>query len=257
VEETLPSSFLESLGNGLISKTGLKALRAAEALLNSSDSTAAVLHAWGGGGAGSVAHSKQAFARVLREYAAQVAKESPCVAASGTNGIVDSGQSVATLNATSDIRVRDPQMLACRSIRELGVPHFLWEFVRQAVLLATVPDYHDGLLGPHQRSTAVVALLTRASRSGLVLRNQLEHGFAMAKAVLQESPTQANSFKELMQQLQAAGLEFMTQGQTEQSRTGVDDSADGPTSMASEHSSRLLASQARQSRNLALREAGK
>ena len=129
--------------------------------------------------------------------------------------------------------------------------------MRQAVLLATVPDYHDGLQGPRQRTAAVVALLARASRSGLVLRNQLEHGFAMAKAALQESPTQANSFNELMQQLQAAGVEFMTQEQKEQGRTGVGVSTDGPTSMTSDHSSRLLASQARQSRNLALREAGR
>jgi hypothetical protein len=71
VEEVLPSSFVESLGNELKSKTGLTALRAAEALLSSPDGTAAVLHAWGDGGAGSVAHSKQAFAGVLREYIAR------------------------------------------------------------------------------------------------------------------------------------------------------------------------------------------
>jgi hypothetical protein len=68
VEETLPSSFLEPLEDGLTSKSGVKALRAAEALLSSADGTAAVLHAWGGGGAGSVAHSKQEFAGILREY---------------------------------------------------------------------------------------------------------------------------------------------------------------------------------------------
>lgn len=68
LDETLPASFLESLGDQLSNKKGLRALRAAEALLGSPKGTTAVLHAWGGGGAGSVAHSKRAFAAVLSEY---------------------------------------------------------------------------------------------------------------------------------------------------------------------------------------------
>ena len=95
------------------------------------------------------------------------------------------------------------------------------EFVRQAVLLATVHDDHDAL-GADQRTAAVVALLARASRSGLVLRNQIEHGLSMAKAAVQESPMRASSFNELLQQLQAAGVEVMMHGQREQDRTGVD-----------------------------------
>lgn len=130
------------------------------------------------------------------------------------------------------------------------------EFVRQAVLLATVPDDHDAL-GADQRTAAVVALLARASRSGLVLRNQIEHGLSMAKAAVQESPMRASSFNELLQQLQAAGVEVMMHGQREQDRTGVDVSTDGVTSMASNRSSKLLASQARQVRKLAFCEADK
>ena len=68
LDETLPSTLLKALETELTSKEALKALRAADALLSSPEGTAAVLHAWGGGGAGSVAHSKQAFAGVLREY---------------------------------------------------------------------------------------------------------------------------------------------------------------------------------------------
>ena len=131
------------------------------------------------------------------------------------------------------------------------------EFVRQAVLLATDhPDDHDGL-AIHQRTAAVVALLSRASRSGLVLRNQFEYGFSMAKVAVQDSPTRANSFQELMQQLQAADADFTTQEQIEQGRAGGDSATNSATSTASDHSSRLLASNARQSRNVALREAGK
>lgn len=71
LEETLPAAFIKSLGNELTNKDGLKALQAAETLLSTSEGNKSVLHAWGGGGAGSVAHSKQAFAGVLREYASQ------------------------------------------------------------------------------------------------------------------------------------------------------------------------------------------
>lgn len=178
LDETLPVAFLDSLADELTHKEGLKALQAAKALLGSSDGTTAVLHAWGGGGAGSVAHSKQAFAAILGDYVdriaasvessdakvtafefmvspacvsdwlqaafADVLREKPCnpmaamaercrgkaasLKASGNTGakrsvVLPTDGLAATNDAASR---RDPRMVACRSVREMGVPHFLW-----------------------------------------------------------------------------------------------------------------------------------
>ena len=71
LDETLPAVFIKSLGNELTNKDGMKALQATETFLSTSEGTKSVLHAWGGGGAGSVAHSKQEFAGVLREYSSR------------------------------------------------------------------------------------------------------------------------------------------------------------------------------------------
>lgn len=127
--------------------------------------------------------------------------------------------------------------------------------MKQAVLLAVAPPSSCGGLAPDQLNAAVVALLTRAYDSGLVLRDQFDLGFAMAKTALAGSLAQSSSLNDLMEQLQAAGVGLVAQ-ETLQDSPGADVSADGATSMASSDCSKSQASEARQSRAAVLCEVG-
>ena len=62
----------DSVNSGSVKQTvttaGETAVSAALALVGSSHGPARVLRAWGGGGAGAIAHSKRAFSLLLKEY---------------------------------------------------------------------------------------------------------------------------------------------------------------------------------------------
>ena len=74
-----------------------------------------------------------AYADVLREKPldpmaalADRCRQKAASVASSTSSSASLAQSPADLAATGDILGLDPQRLACRRVRELGVPHFLW-----------------------------------------------------------------------------------------------------------------------------------
>ena len=232
LDETLPAAFLESLEGEVSNTRGVKALAAARALLRSSKGTAEVLHAWGGGGAGSVAHSKKAFAAVLDDYIERFLKVSrqqqrqqqqqPALSASAVQFLSSRAcvadwlerayaevlqeqppdpmaalaercrvkaatlkppppTTVASPASPASAAGADPRMLACRQLRELCVPHFLWEFVRQAVLRALLS---------REQEDAIARLLARASASGLVLSDQFELGLSMVRGAAAASEPQ-------------------------------------------------------------------
>ena len=206
VDETLSAACLESLGEAVSSRAGVKVLAATKALLEASDGPAKVLRAWGGGGAGSVAHSKAAFATILGDFTAKCraggcAKEGSalrflcapaCVAdwlhrayaevlqeqpADPLTALAEKCRAkAASLPADSaagaghEAAMAEAVTEACRHLRELCVPHFLWDAVRQAALLALA---EPGL------EACLVALLSRAFESGLVLGDQIELGLSM------------------------------------------------------------------------------
>lgn len=125
--------------------------------------------------------------------------------------------------------------------------------MKQAVLLAVVPPNSCGGLPSDQLNAAVVALLARAHDSGLVLRDQFELGVAMAKTAVTASPAQSKAFDDLVEQLQAAGVDLVQQVQDS---LGADVSADGTPSTASADCSKSQASEARRSRAAVLCEMG-
>ena len=135
--------------------------------------------------------------------------------------------------------MKNALFLTCSVVR-----HYRREFVRQAVLLAVANP--DGCEGPDRKelNSAVLALLEKAAASGLVLRNQFELGFSMAEAAVKDSPAQLKALHGLVEQLRGAGVELMA-------REHRQDAASSTDSIISE------ASEARQSRAAALREAEK
>ena len=171
----------DSVNSGSVKQTvttaGETAVSAALALVGSSHGPARVLRAWGGGGAGAIAHSKRAFSLLLKEY--------------------------LVCGDTAEAE-------AC--LRELKVPHFHHELVKKALTYAIEQSFaeeapgapmrekdssspgstassieHDScrsVMAPSAPSAAVVAvsssgvarlvaLLVHCVSSGLILSDQL------------------------------------------------------------------------------------
>lgn len=132
------------------------------------------------------------------------------------------------------------------------------EFVRQTFLLAVENPAGCKGLAPHQLTAAAIALLVRLSGSGLVLRDQFELGFSIANAAVQECPVQANILNGLVEQLKAAGIDFVKAERHSGTETGAFASAHCTTSLSTYSNSSIShATQARQGRAAALGEAGK
>ena len=77
---------------------------------------------------------RAAYADVLRDkptdpmasLAQRCRQKATSVALLGSSGAAASPSTTRNPAASSSTSGRDPQMSACRSVRELGVPHFLW-----------------------------------------------------------------------------------------------------------------------------------
>lgn len=131
VDDVLPPSWLGTAAAELEGKPGGEVIKQAVVLLSARHASERVLRVWGGAGAGTAQLAKQRIQALLAEYA--------------------------------DTKDRKE---ATRCFRELSVPFYAHELVKQALVMAIEKD----LQGP------IVPLLKEMGDIGLISRTQMEQG---------------------------------------------------------------------------------